>query len=575
MMLKNTTIFIFSFLFNSILFRNLVNRNLDAAKSNFDNIKTDLERISFPIYFEIDSYLIVSFVSLLSTVFIYYFVQNKFTIESPLNVLTDILKLFLIYAGTLLGLIYLFRQYDLSRGILIIFIFAFPIFMYLLLLLLNLGNVRKFFDVKFVKGVQLFILIVSVSLFLFQITNNDDDFSINYEDPNKIDEVEPFKIDKDDAEDTICKSWLGSENFTECILGSEIVSIEEYPESLNNLVVFKGDKYILNVSGKIYKNNKNNVFLNLTNKILNREQRGEGSAGLFSLAFHPSDNYFIVTYTNNENNLEISKINLDKNNLPILDSLQILYSIPNTSGYHYGGNIIWSNYFNDFIFGVGDMFDEAIDTTSPRRKLLFVNSNISKTDLISHDKYGIARKDVLAFGLRQPWKFMEYKNYLIVPDIGRYTMEELNVIDLNDFSNSKKPFFFGWPYYEATIVDERPFWDTRPYIDNSPGDLRKYSEDNVTMPKVFYTHDAPENYRAAIIGGGVITNSESKYFEHFIFADYLSNELFAYDFINNQLKILPLQTLGSPITSVTVDDNNFDSILITLKAGVILQVQLP
>ena len=143
MMLKNTTIFIFSFLFNSILFRNLVNRNLDAAKSNFDNIKTDLERISFPIYFEIDSYLIVSFVSLLSTVFIYYFVQNKFTIESPLNVLTDILKLFLIYAGTLLGLIYLFRQYDLSRGILIIFIFTFPLFMYLLLLLLNLGNVRK------------------------------------------------------------------------------------------------------------------------------------------------------------------------------------------------------------------------------------------------------------------------------------------------------------------------------------------------------------------------------------------------------------------------------------------------
>ena len=67
----------------------------------------------------------------------------------------------LVYAGTLLGLIYLFRQYDLSRGILIIFIFAFPLFMYLLLLLLNLGNVRKIFDVKFVKGVQLFILIVS------------------------------------------------------------------------------------------------------------------------------------------------------------------------------------------------------------------------------------------------------------------------------------------------------------------------------------------------------------------------------------------------------------------------------
>ena len=115
----------------------------------------------------------------------------------------------------------------------------------------------------------------------------------------------------------------------------------------------------------------------------------------------------------------------------------------------------------------------------------------------------------------------------------------------------------------------------RAHIDNSPGDLREYVEKNATKPKVFYNHDAPENYRAATIGGDVITDSKSKYFEHFIFADYLSNELFAYDFINDQLKILPIQTLGSPVTSVTVDDNNFDNIFITIRSGAILQVQLP
>ena len=72
-----------------------------------------------------------------------------------------------------------------------------------------------------------------------------------------------------------------------------------------------------------------------------------------------------------------------------------------------------------------------------------------------------------------------------------------------------------------------------------------------------------------------MTWSKIEVFEHFIFADYLSNELFAYDFINDQLKILPIQTLGSPVTSVTVDDNNFDNIFITIRSGAILQVQLP
>ena len=151
-MVKNLSIFIFSFLFNSILFRRLLNRDSDVAISNFGNIKSDLERVDFPIYFEIDSYLIVSFISVLTTLFIYYFVQNKFSTENPMNVLIDIFKLFLLYAGTLLGVFYLLRQYDLSRGILIIFMILFPVLMYILLLLINLGDFKKISNVMFIRG---------------------------------------------------------------------------------------------------------------------------------------------------------------------------------------------------------------------------------------------------------------------------------------------------------------------------------------------------------------------------------------------------------------------------------------
>ena len=51
----------------------------------------------------------------------------------------------------------------------------------------------------------------------------------------------------------------------------------------------------------------------------------------------------------------------------------------------------------------------------------------------------------------------------------------------------------------------------------------------------------------AIIGGGVVEDKNSKYFQHYIFADYLSSELFAYDFINDSLYSLPLNNLGTNI----------------------------
>ena len=41
--------------------------------------------------------------------------------------------------------------------------------------------------------------------------------------------------------------------------------------------------------------------------------------------------------------------------MPILDSVEKLIKIPGTAEYHLGGNMIWSEYFNDFLISVGDM----------------------------------------------------------------------------------------------------------------------------------------------------------------------------------------------------------------------------
>ena len=61
----------------------------------------------------------------------------------------------------------------------------------------------------------------------------------------------------------------------------------------------------------------------------------------------------------------------------------------------------------------------------------------------------------------------------------------------------------------------------------------------------FTTTMSPENFRAAIIGGAVIDDPLSDYYENYIFTDYLSNELFAYDFKNNKLFTIPLPNLNT------------------------------
>ena len=43
---------------------------------------------------------------------------------------------------------------------------------------------------------------------------------------------------------------------------------------------------------------------------------------------------------------------------PVNENSEIVFSVPSSVTSHFGGNIIWSNHFNDFILSVGDM-DQA------------------------------------------------------------------------------------------------------------------------------------------------------------------------------------------------------------------------
>ena len=84
-----------------------------------------------------------------------------------------------------------------------------------------------------------------------------------------------------------------------------------YSTSLNNITIFNNDFYVLDVSGKVFKNSNENLFLDISTKVLDRNEFGT-EAGLFSMAFHPTENYFLVSYSNRDNYLTVEKYYLDE-----------------------------------------------------------------------------------------------------------------------------------------------------------------------------------------------------------------------------------------------------------------------
>ena len=99
-------------------------------------------------------------------------------------------------------------------------------------------------------------------------------------------------------------------------------------------------------------------------------------------------------------------------------------------------------------------YSEPIATTSLKGKIILLNTDVSNPEQLSVNRNTEVYKNIIAYGLRNPWKTYEYKNYLFVPDIGLSTEEELNILNLEEISNTQKPFLLGWPHYEGTIDNE-------------------------------------------------------------------------------------------------------------------------
>lgn len=573
------SLFLYNFFFNSFFIQRLFDRDVNISLNNLINIQEDFIKIGLPFKFTINFYFIALVVSIFSASLMNISIPKTIKIESPLIFFKELFIIFINYSAVLFGIFYIFRLFNFNRGLIILGLLAYTLSSYLLIWLLRL---EKYKNIRFKYLVTISVLALLISSIFLRLQNTSESVSVE----TIISTTTTTTLFTPGVVDSECFPWLGSDNFKECRTGIEFVNSTKYSKTLNNVIVFENDIYLLDVFGVVYKNSPNNIFLDVSSKAYNCvDPNGEicWEQGMFSLAFHPTGNFLLTSYPDLDNNLVVEKYFLNQDNSIIFETSEIVLKIPNSQCCHFGGNLIWSNYFQDFMLSIGDMEEpkvsllnsEPLDTTSMRGKIILLNTDISNPAQLSLNRKSKVYKNIVAFGMRNPWKTYEYKNYLFVPDVGLSTEEELNILNLEEISNTQKPFLLGWPHYEGTIDNEVKYNEIYLYQNGVAENINSFVKENSIFPKVFYTHQAPENFRAAIIGGGVIENKESKYYEHYLFADYLSDELFAYDFNKDELFIIPLGNVPSVITSVGIHPTKLDTVLFTTGSGELIEIKLP
>lgn len=616
--LKNLLLFLGNTIFYFYVFSVFSSTASDLLFSSLVNFSNDLSSIGFPFADSVSSNFVVFFISLLNTIFIASFIKLDFHNSKIEKILLEFTKLFLINAGVFTFSLYILRLFNLPRSILIISMLAYPFVISFVTYIISIFNRAKLSKNKSL----VFLGILTITGLFYALTFidfNSTQVAIEKKDSAGSDSIINFEIVESSTDNSLtCNPWSGSENYISCLYGIEITEEFNFELQVNNISNFGDKSYLIVENGRVleYENGNYSEFLNIEEKVFFKDG---GEEGLFDIAFHPSGDYFLISFTNLKNGLEVDKYQIINGDISFQS---VLVDIPNNQCCHFAGSLDWSEYFNGFLLSIGDMEannasvlnSESLNTTSPRGKVILLEAEdkIYAPNISSNGSYD-PLTNIVAFGLRNPWQMIEHDDSIIIPDVGNQNIEELNVIPYSSFSNGCEiginiienggseecsfmtPVSLGWPIYEG------PFY-SKELNKNTGGDLL-LDEKNVTelylwydtietgnyvkadpfliqsskAPIVYYNHRPGNNiYRAAIIGGDVITNPESYYNNYYFFTDYVTLELFAYNLEENKLYLFPVNNIyNTNPTSLRVHPSKKDTLMVGLKSGQILNIKLP
>lgn len=602
--------FLLTFFLNLSLLNSLFNllESIDSARIleySYLNLSEDLDFIGaqFDVNF---SYFLYSVpISLLLTIILTKLLVFDFKNDK----IEILLKKFLLIGSSNLAIlcffIYFLRLYELlSRTYVLIYILIYPFLYSSFKAVLNLiqKKIRKPFYNLAIFPVIIGLIFINTNFYTSSLDNilNRDKVK---EDLNIIAEetIDSLGFTEDQVlEDEECSPWLGTGTLAGCVGGTKISSLS-FEQQVTNLTVFDNKLYIVFKEGTVYSQKSQDseleLFLDL-NEIVHTEFPGM-SQGLYDIAFESSGKSFLVSYSNDDIALVFEKYLLNDDGTPNYNNPKELLRVSNNVKYHFGGSTIWSEFFGGYLVGIGDMREnimplvhsDALNTTSYKGKIILLDSEISiSSPLINeHGLYESIDK-IIAYGLRNPWQITEFKDRLIITDVGSQFIEEVNEIKYSDYNeNNYESVSFGWPLMmgsELSYSFRERNKDVMTRLDGKITDLYYWESEfiekaddflieNSKSPLLQYDHYVNENtIRAAIIGGDFIRNGTGKYDNYYFFTDYVENEIYGVNVETQDFLIFPIPNLGNP-TSLKSSPFQSDTLVVGYANGVLSSVELP
>lgn len=238
---------------------------------------------------------------------------------------------------------------------------------------------------------------------------------------------------------------------------------------------------------------------------LRKQASTQGSTvrGLLGMVFHPKyaeNGFFFIHYTQDGGNSVIARFQVSGDpNLADPNSEIRLLEISYPIGEHLGGGLAFGPDDDLYISigdgGAGGNGDQPGNAQNPETLL---------GSLLRMDVDRSAEPEVLAIGLRNPWRFSfdTLNGDLYIADVGENQSEEINHLP----AGSPAGINFGWNFFEGT----------RPYKGNPPENL------DTTFPIWTYDHTL-----GCSVTGGFVYRGQSlpEWFGVYLYADYCSGNI--------------------------------------------------
>ena len=256
---------------------------------------------------------------------------------------------------------------------------------------------------------------------------------------------------------------------------------------------------------------------------------GQGERGLLGLAFSRDGSTAFINYTNLDGDTTVASLSVGTTGKFARESLKTILVIDQPYANHNAGDIVVEPSGMILLpMGDGGSADDplrvSLDDSSPLGKVLRVDPRDGSYE-------------ILARGLRNPWRVDLYQDRLWLADVGQGEFEEVSVLGgLSKITDTAQVIDFGWSAFEANKVfnkDQKSSTHTPPLVSYKHGDIG-----------------------CSISGGAVATAGSLR--NRFVFADYCRGRLWsiATDESAPQMK-LHFDDLDSPSAVVRANEKLF------------------